>query len=38
MSQMDKNQFDLDKEDYFFEIFEDRIENNSLKKFTIYWQ
>ena len=34
MSQMDENQVDLDREDYFFEIFEDRVENNSLKNFT----
>ena len=37
MSQMEKNQIDLDSEDYFFEILEDRVENNSLKNFTIYW-
>ena len=38
MSQMDKNQIDLYREDYFFEIFKGRVENNYLKKFTTYWQ
>ena len=39
MSQMDENQIDLDREDYFFfEIFKDTVENNSLKNFTTYWQ
>ena len=39
MSQMDENQIDLDREDiFFFEIFKDRFENNSLENFTIYWQ
>ena len=31
MSQTDKNQIDLDREDYFFEILEERVENNSSK-------
>ena len=39
MSQMDENQIDLDREDYFFfEILKYRVENNSLKNFTTYWQ
>ena len=38
MSQMDENQVDLDREGYFFEIFEDKFQNNSCKNFTTYWQ
>ena len=38
MSQTDENQIDLDREDYFFEIFKDRVKDNSHKNFTTYWQ
>ena len=38
MSQMDENRIDLDREGYFFEIFKDRVESNSLKNFNTYWQ
>ena len=38
MSQMDKNQIDLDREDYFFRDIGRRVENNSLKNFSTYWQ
>ena len=36
MSQMDKIQIDLHREDFFFKIFEERFEKDSLKNFTTY--
>ena len=38
MSQMDKSQIALDREDYFFRDVKDTVRNNSLKNFTRYWQ
>ena len=40
MSQMDKNQTDFDRENYyyFFKIFEGRVVNKSLKNYPTYWQ
>ena len=38
MSQMDENRIDLDREDYFFQIFKDRVKDHSRKNFTTYWQ